>query len=248
MSGLAADAAVLVCTIRSLNMHSGCFKLSAGKPADKRLFRENLGALELGCANLEKQIRNLKRFGIPVVAAINRFASDTEKEIALVRKRALLAGADEEAVSEIWQRGSKGGTELAKAVMAASDRKHRFNFLYPADLPITDKIEIIAKEMYGASGVSYSAAADNAIKRCEKLGYGKLPVCVAKTHLSLSADPAVKGAPKGFILPVRDVRLMAGAGFVTVVCGSITTMPGLPSNPIGAKIDIDKNGNIVGLS
>ncbi|MDD5680450.1 MAG: formate--tetrahydrofolate ligase [Candidatus Omnitrophica bacterium] len=247
-SGLVPDAAVLVSTVRSLKMHGGKFKMIAGKPVDKKLFRENLGALEKGCANLERQIKNIKKFGIPVVVVINKFSTDTAKEIILVRKKALLAGADDAVVSELWERGSKGGTELAKAVILAAGSKNRFKFLYGLNSPIKDKIEKIAKEIYGATRVIYSTIADSAIARYEKLGYGKLPVCIAKTHLSLSADPSVKGAPKGFTLPVRDVHLSAGAGFITPICGTITTMPGLPANPIGTRIDIDKKGDIIGLS
>ena len=248
VSDLEPDAAVLVCTVRSLKMHSGRFKMVAGKPIDKKLYRENLDALEKGCANLERQIGNIKKFGIPVVVAINRFAADTEKEIILVRKKALLAGADDAIASEMWKRGSKGGAELARAVIVAADSKSKFTFLYPLNALIKDKIEKIAKEMYGAARISYSAAANKSIALYEKLGYGRLPVCIAKTHLSFSADPSIKGAPKGFTVPVRDVHLSAGAGFITPICGSITTMSGLPANPIGTKIDIDKKGNIIGLS
>jgi len=248
VSGLVPDAAVLVLTVRSLKMHSGRFKIVAGEPVDKKLFRENLDALEKGCANLERQIGNIKKFGVPVVVAINKFATDTEKELILVRKKAILAGADEAVVSELWKRGSKGGTELAKAVIKAAESKKRFGFLYPLNLSIKDKIKKIAKEMYGAGNVSYSSAANDSIALYEKLGYGKLPVCIAKTHLSFSANPAAKGAPEGFTLPVRDAHLSAGAGFITPICGTINTMPGLPANPIGTRIDIDKKGNIVGLS
>lgn len=247
-SGLLPDAAVLVCTVRSLKMHGGAFKMVAGKPADKKLFKENLDALDRGCANLERQIENIKKFGVPLVVAINRFATDTEKEIILIRKKAILAGADDAVESELWKRGSRGGMELAKAVMNAAQNKSRPNFLYPLSYSIKDKIEKVAKEMYGAGKVAYSAIANNKVALYEKFGYGKLPVCIAKTHLSFSADPSIKGVPKGFTLPVRDVYLAAGAGFITPICGTINTMPGLPANPIGTRIDIDRNGNIIGLS
>jgi formyltetrahydrofolate synthetase len=247
-SGLWPDAVVLVCTIRSLKMHSGRFKVRAGKPVDKKLFRENLDLLEKGCANLEKQIGNIKKFGVPVVVAINRFSSDTAKEIILVEKKAILAGADDAVVSGLWTRGSKGGVVLAKAVIEAAGKKSKFNYLYPLNSSIKDKIEKVAKEMYGAGKVKYSADAEKAIRRYEKLGYGRLPVCIAKTQLSFTADPSIKGAPRGFMLPIRDIHLSAGAGFITPICGTITTMPGLPENPIGTKVDIDKKGNIVGLS
>ncbi|MDP3790389.1 MAG: formate--tetrahydrofolate ligase, partial [Candidatus Omnitrophota bacterium] len=247
-SGLEPDAVVLVCTVRSLKMHSGRFKVAAGRPVDKKLFRENLDLLEKGCANLEQQIGNIRKFGIPVIVAINRFSSDTAKEIILVQKKSILAGADDAVVSELWKRGSKGGTVLAKSVIEAAKRKNRFSFLYPLNSPIKDKIEKIAKEMYGAQKIRYSADAERSISRYEKLGYGRLPVCIAKTQLSFTADPSIKGAPKGFTLPIRDVHLSAGAGFITPICGTITTMPGLPANPIGTRIDIDKKGNIIGLS
>jgi len=247
-SGLIPDAAVLVCTIRSLKMHSGRFKVAAGKPVDKELFKENLDLLEKGCANLERQISNIRKFGVPVVVAINKFSSDTAKEIILVEKKSILAGANDAVVSELWKRGSKGGVVLAMSVIKAAKKKNRFRFLYPLDSSIKDKIEKVAKEMYGAERIRYSANAERSISRYEKLGYGRLPVCIAKTQLSFTADPSIKGAPKGFTLPIRDVHLSAGAGFITPICGAITTMPGLPANPIGTRIDIDKKGNIVGLS
>lgn len=247
-SGLAPDAVVLVCTIRSLKMHSGRFKVAAGRPVDKKLFREDLDLLEKGCANLDRQISNIKKFGMPVVVAINRFASDSAKEIILAQKKAILAGADDAVVSELWKCGSKGGTALARAVVESAEKKKRFNFLYPLSASIKDKIDTVAKEIYGAAKVRYSPDAEKAVALYEKLGYGRLPVCIAKTQLSLTADPSIKGAPKGFTLPIRDVRLSAGAGFITPICGTITTMPGLPANPIGTRIDIDRTGNIIGLS
>jgi formyltetrahydrofolate synthetase len=247
-SGLIPDAAVLVCTIRSLKMHSGRFKVSAGEPLDKKLFKENLDLLEKGCANLERQISNIRKFGVPVIVAINKFSSDTAKEIILVEKKSISAGANDAVVSELWNRGSKGGVALAISVIEAAKNKNRFRFLYPLNSSIKDKIEKVAKEMYGAEKVRYSAKAEKSISRYEKLGYGRLPVCIAKTQLSFTADSSIKGAPKGFTLPIRDVRLSAGAGFITPICGTITTMPGLPANPIGTRIDIDKKGNILGLS
>jgi formate--tetrahydrofolate ligase len=246
-SGLVPDAAVIVCSIRALKMHSGHFTVK-GRYLDKRLFKENLRAVEEGCVNLQKQISNIAIFGVPVVVAINRFASDTEREIALVRKKAIFSGANNAVVSEVWRYGSGGGLKLAKAVMnAARKNSPRFEFLYPLNMPIKDKIESIAKNIYGAGRIEYSAVAEKKIKMYERLGYGKLPVCIAKTHLSLSPNSEAKGAPQGFTLPVRDIRASIGAGFITPICGSIRTMPGLPSKPIGEEIDIDKKGNIRGL-
>ncbi|MFH0839654.1 MAG: formate--tetrahydrofolate ligase [Candidatus Omnitrophota bacterium] len=245
-SGLKPNAAVLVCTVRSLKMHSGRF--AAGSEAHKRLFTEDLDALGEGLANLEKQIGNIRRFDVPLVVAINRFNTDTEREIALVKKKALFAGANDAITSDLWQKGSQGGLKLAEAVIRASESRAKFNFLYPLNISIKEKIAKVGHVMYGADKISYSSIAERKILRYEKLGYSKLPVCIAKTHLSLSADPFVKGAPRGFTLPVKDVYLAAGAGFVTVMCGAINTMPGLPAKPIGERIDIDKRGNIVGLA
>lgn len=246
-SGLIPDAAVIVCSIRALKMHSGHFKIK-GRHLDKKLFKENLQAIEEGCSNLQKQVKNLAAFGIPVVVAINRFTFDTERELALVRKKAIFSGAASAIVSEVWKYGSGGGLKLAKAVMGASRKgSSRFKFLYPDDMPIKDKIERVAREVYGAGKIAYSSIAEKKIRVYSKLGYGKLPVCIAKTHLSLSANPEIKGAPEGFTLPVRDLHALVGAGFISPICGSIRTMPGLPSNPIGTEIDIDNKGNIKGL-
>ena len=246
-SGITPDAAVIVCSIRALKMHSGLFKVK-GRILDKKLFKENLQATESGCVNLQKQINNIKAFGVPVVVAVNRFASDTEKEINLVKKKAIFSGAVSAVVSEVWRYGSGGGLKLAKAVMNASSKDNTsFNFLYPLDMSIKDKIDIIAKKMYGAGKVTYSAIANRKIRIYERRGYGKLPVCIAKTHLSLSPKSEIKGATQNFTLPVKDINIAIGAGFLLPICGSIRTMPGLPADPIGTKIDIDGKGNIKGL-
>ncbi len=247
ISGLKPDCVVLVATIRALKMHSGRFSVVAGKPLDPALLKENLPALSEGCSNLEKQIENMKLFGVPVVVAINKFTTDTKKEIGLVRKKAIAAGAEDAVLSEVWAKGSKGGTQLAKAVASAAEKKSAFKFLYPLDWPIKQKIETIAKKIYGAGSVHYEEAAEKAIALYTKLGYDKLPLCMAKTHLSLSHDPKLKGRPQGFTLPIRDVRASVGAGFLYPLCGEMRTMPGLPTHPAGEKVDIDKNGNIVGL-
>jgi formate--tetrahydrofolate ligase len=246
-SRLIPDVAVVVCTIRALKMHSGHFKIR-GRYLDKRLFKENLRAVEEGCSNMQRQIKNILLFGIPVVVAINKFSTDTEREIALVKKKAIFSGASSAIVSEVWRYGSGGGLKLAKAVMNVTRKsKSHFNFLYPLEIPIKAKIEKIAKQIYGAGKVTFSTTAEKRIRTYEKLGYGRLPVCIAKTHLSLSPDPEIKGAPEGFSLPVKDVRASVGAGFISPLCGSINTMPGLPTNPLGTKVDIDSKGNVKGL-
>jgi len=246
-SGIKPDAAVIVCSVRALKMHSGRFKVR-GRSMDKSLLREDLPAVEAGCVNLEKQIQNISAFGVPVVVAVNRFASDTAREIAIVRKRVILGGADGVAVSEAWRRGSAGALDLAKSLVEVTRRRAAdFGFLYPLDMPIKGKIERIAKRIYGAGRVTYSPVAEKKIQIYEKRGYGKLPVCIAKTHLSLGPDAKVKGAPAGFTLPVRDMHAAVGAGFILPICGSIRTMPGLPAEPIGVKIRVDDEGSIKGL-
>lgn len=247
ISGLRPNCVVMVATIRALKMHSGKFSVVAGKPLDSGLLKENLQALEEGCVNLQKQIENMKLFGVPVVVAINKFTTDTKKEIELIRKKAISAGAEDAVLSEVWAKGSKGGTQLAKAVVKACEKKSNFKFLYPLDWSIKKKIETIAKKIYGAGSVQYEDAAEKAIALYTKLGYDKLPLCMAKTHLSLSHDPKLKGRPQGFTLPIRDVRASVGAGFLYPLCGTMRTMPGLPTHPAGEKVDIDKNGNVKGL-
>jgi formyltetrahydrofolate synthetase len=241
------DAVVMVCTIRALKMHSGRFKVVAGRPLDPGLTREDLAAVEDGCANLDKQIENARLFGVPVVVAINTFATDTEAEIAVVRKRALAAGAEGAYRSDVWASGGAGGEELAAAVLTAADRPKQFRFLYELDRPIKEKIETIATKIYGADGVDYLPAAEAQIRKYTELGYGDLPICMAKTHLSISHDAALKGRPTGFRVPIRDVRASMGAGFLYPLLGEMRTMPGLPSEPNTWKIDLDDAGNVVGL-
>ncbi|MCM8782335.1 MAG: formate--tetrahydrofolate ligase, partial [Candidatus Omnitrophica bacterium] len=246
-SGLKPNAVVVVCSARALKMHSGRFNVVAGKPLDEGLVKENLDAVSQGCANLEKQVENMRLFGIPVIVAINRFITDTDKEIEIIKKKAINSGAEDAVVSEVWAEGSKGGVELAKAVVKVAEKPSNFKFLYSLDLPIKEKIKKIAVEIYGASDVSYSPLAEKKLKLYEKLGFGNLPICMAKTHLSLSHDPALKGRPTGYTLPIRDVRASIGAGFLYPLCGAMRTMPGLPSEPAGTKVDIDKEGKVVGL-
>ena len=247
ISGLKPDCVVVVATIRALKMHSGQFKVVAGKPLDPGLTRENLDALTKGCCNLEKHIENMRLFGVPVVVAINKFTTDTKKEIALLRERAKGAGAEDAVLSDVWAKGGIGGKALAQAVVRAADKPSNFKFLYPPELSIKEKIERIAIEIYGAGKVEYSPEAEAKIKLFTEKGYDRLPICMAKTHLSLSHDPKLKGRPSGFTLPIRDIRASVGAGFLYPLCGAMKTMPGLPKVPAGTKIDIDKNGNTVGL-
>jgi formyltetrahydrofolate synthetase len=217
-------------------------------PLDTCLTKEDIRAIEEGICNLEKQIENVKIFGIPVVVAINRFSCDTDKEIDFVKHKAKEFGAYDCCVSEVWAKGSKGGLELAKAVISAGKEEKNFKFLYPLDMPIKEKIRTIATKIYGAKQVEYSQHAEEKIKVYTERGYDKLPICMAKTHLSLSHDPNLKGRPRDFILPVRDIRASIGAGFLYPLCGSMQTMPGLPSHPVGENIDINARGEIFGLS
>jgi len=246
-AGLTPDAVVMVCTVRALKMHSGRFRVVAGKPLDPALTRENLKAVEDGSANLEKQIENARLFGVPVIVAINAFGTDTDAEIELIRQRSLAAGAEGAYRSDVWAKGGAGADELAAAVLTAAEKPKQFRFLYELDRPIKEKIEAIATKIYGADGVDYSPAAEQQIEKYTNLGYGGLPICMAKTHLSISHDPALKGRPRGFRVPIREVRASMGAGFLYPLLGEMRTMPGLPSEPNAWKIDLDEDGNVVGL-
>ncbi|CCU77604.1 Formate--tetrahydrofolate ligase [Halanaerobium saccharolyticum subsp. saccharolyticum DSM 6643] len=236
---LKPDATVLVATIRALKMHGGV------DLAD--LKEENLEALEAGMENLEKHIENVHKFGVPTVVAINRFPDDTEKELALVRKKCEKLGVNV-ALSEVWAKGGEGGEELANAVVdVLENEKSQFEFLYDEKAPIKDKIEKIAKEIYGADGVNYSDTALGQIEKYEKQGYADIPVCMAKTQSSISDNPSLKGRPSGFKINVNEINLSAGAGFLVVMTGPVLTMPGLPKRPSAEDIDIDADGKISGL-
>jgi formyltetrahydrofolate synthetase len=247
ISGLVPNAVVLVATIRALKMHSGDFKVAAGKPLDSKMLQENVDAVERGCCNLVKHIENVKLFGIPVVVAVNKFTTDADSEVNAVRELALEAGADSVATSDVWANGGKGGAELAEAVVEACEKPSEFKFLYPDDASIKEKIHAIATKVYGAKDVSYESAAKKKLKIFKKLGYTKLPICMAKTHRSLSHVPTWVGVPKDYTLPIRDIRASVGAGFLYPLCGEMSTMPTLPTRPAGEKIDIDEDGNVVGL-
>lgn len=246
--GVTPDCVVITCTVRALKMHGGAFDVRPGKPIDEELVKkENMPALEKGCENLTKHIENMKLFGVPVVVTINRRVTDTEAEIQLVKKIAEEAGVVACVPIDVWAKGGEGGTEAAEAVVEACNQPKNFKFLYELDWPIKQKIETIATKIYGADGVDYSAEAERKIELFTKLGYDKLPICMAKTQYSLSHDPNLKGAPKGFRLPIRDIRASVGAGFLYPLCGEMMTMPGLPSRPAAVDVDIDENGRTVGL-
>ncbi len=246
-SGLVPNCVVMVCSVRALKMHSGKYKVTPGKPLDPALTKEDVPAVEKGAENLIKQIENARLFGVPVVVAINVFFTDTDQEIETIRKVSLDNGAFACCVSEVWARGGEGGRELAEAVVRACEEPNQFQFLYPLDVPVKEKIEIIATKIYGADGVVYEEGVDEKIRRFTEFGWSALPICMAKTHLSLSHDPKLKGRPRGFKLPVKDIRPSIGAGFLYPICGEIRTMPGLPSEPAGERVDIDEEGRVVGL-
>jgi len=247
-SGLVPSCVVIVATVRALKMHGGGPKVVAGKPLAPEYTDENLDLLAKGLANLHAHIHNAKRFGVPVVVAVNRFTSDTDAEIDLIRKAALAGGAEDAVASTHWSDGGAGAVALAKAVMAACERPSSFKFLYPLEWDIKKKIETIATQIYGADGVDYTPEAEAKIALYTRLGFDQLPICMAKTHLSLSHDPALKGVPKGFRLPVRDIRASAGAGFLYPLCGDMRTMPGLPTRPVYFDVDIDPaTGKVTGL-
>jgi len=237
-AGLSPSAVVLVTTVRALKHHGGVKK--------EDLSKENLEALSRGLDNLKAHLDILSNFGIPVVVALNKFNSDTDGEIEMVMKATEERGA-RIALSEVWEKGGEGGIDLARKVLEATKEEKSYKPLYELDLPLTEKIRTIATKVYGAEDVEYSSQALKTIKNLEEKGFGGLPVCMAKTQLSISDDPQKLGRPKGYKLTVREVRLSAGAGFVVVICGNIMTMPGLPKKPAAEFIDIDEEGNITGL-
>ena len=247
-SGLIPNAVVLVATVRALKMHGGGPKVLPGAPLDQAYMEENLQLLEAGLPNLGVHIKNALRFGIPVVVAVNTFEKDTQAEIDMIEAYALKQGAFASAKSSHWADGGAGARELAEAVIQACEQPNDFKFLYPLDWSIKEKIEHISREMYGAQGVTYDALAEEQIANYEKAGFGDLPICMAKTHLSLSHDPQLKGVPTGFTIPVREVRASVGAGFIYPLLGSMSTMPGLATKPAFMNIDLDvETGRVIGL-
>jgi len=246
-SGLVPNAVVVVATVRALKMHGGGPKVVAGRPLDKAYTEENLKLLEAGMPNLLKHIENAKMFGVPVVVAINSFKYDTKAEVALIKSLVEQAGSTAVACTH-WANGGKGAKELGEAVMDAAKQKSNFEFLYPLEWDIKKKIETIAMRVYGADGVDYSPEAEAKIKLYTDLGFADLPICMAKTHLSLSHDVALKGRPTGFRIPIRDIRASVGAGFLYPLCGTMRTMPGLPTRPVFYDVDLDlKTGKVLGL-
>jgi formate--tetrahydrofolate ligase len=246
-SGLVPDAAVLVATVRALKAHSGKYRVVAGKPLPPDMLTENPDDVIAGAANLRKQIENVVVHGVSPVVAINAFPGDHRSEHDAIRAVAEEMGV-RVAVCNHFSEGGAGAVELADAVVEACEQPSSFRFLYPLESTLRNKIETIATTIYGASGVDYSSVAQRQLDTYERNGFGELPVCMAKTHLSVSADPTLVGAPTGHRLPVREVRANAGAGFVYPICGEMRTMPGLGTHPAAAIIDLDGNGEIVGLS
>ncbi|HET6204311.1 MAG TPA: formate--tetrahydrofolate ligase [Planctomycetota bacterium] len=246
--GLRPDAALLVATVRALKVHAGRIPVVPGRPLDPALARPDPGSVAAGCGNLEKQIENVRFHGVPVVVAINRFPTDTEEEIGIVRERALAAGACAAEVSDVFALGSEGARGLAEAVVRAAESPSGFRHLYPLDLPLREKVVLLARRVYGAGRVVFGAGVEETLERYEGRGWGRLPVCVAKTQWSLSHDPNLKGRPEGFDFPIVHVRPCVGAGYVTVFAGEILTMPGLGSDPSFRRVDVGPDGAILGLS
>jgi formyltetrahydrofolate synthetase len=247
-SGLIPQVVVLVATVRALKMHGGGPKVVAGKPLSPEYTEENLELLRKGLPNMERHILNAKKFGVNVVVAVNYFTTDTDAEVELIRKAALAAGAMDAVVSTHWMDGGPGAVKLAEAVVKAAEKPGNFKFLYPLDLSIKEKLELICKEIYGAAGVEILPEAETKIELYTKLGFSNLPLCMAKTHLSFSHDAAIKGAPTGFIVPVRDIRASVGAGFLYPLLGEMRTMPGLPTRPVFYDVDLDlETGKVLGL-
>lgn len=247
VSGLRPDCVVLVATVRALKTHGGGPRVVAGRPLDRAYTEENLPLLRAGMANLRAHIANVKKFGLPVVVAVNAFPTDTNAEVALVEEMAIEGGAFAAVMSDHWANGGAGAERLAEAVVAACEEPSDFRFLYDLNRSIKEKIETICREIYGADGVEYSVTAERQIADFEQAGFGYLPINMAKTHLSISHDAGLKGAPSGFVVPVREVRASVGAGFIYPLLGAMRTMPGLGATPAFMNVDIDDNGSIVGL-
>lgn len=246
-SGLIPNAVVLVATVRALKMHGGGPTVRPGIPLDEAYTKENLPLLEKGLCNLGVHINNALKFGIPVVVAVNAFRDDTEAELEMIREYAVGQGAEDSVVTTHWANGGEGAAKLAEAVVSACEKPSNFKFLYPLDWSIKEKIDKIAVDIYGADSVIYEPLAEKQIESYERAGFGNLPICMAKTHLSLSHDPTLKGAPTGFAVPVREVRASVGAGFIYPLIGKMSTMPGLATHPAFMDIDLDEEGEVVGL-
>ena len=246
-SGLIPNAVVLVATVRALKMHGGGPTVRPGMPLDEAYSKEDLPLLEKGLCNLGVHINNALKFGIPVVVAVNAFQDDTKAELEMIREYAVVQGAEDSVVTTHWANGGKGATKLADAVVSACEKPSNFKLLYPLDWSIKEKIDKISKDIYGADSVTYDPLAEKQIENYERAGFGNLPICMAKTHLSLSHDPTLKGAPTGFAIPVREVRASVGAGFIYPLIGKMSTMPGLATHPAFMDIDVDDDEEVVGL-
>lgn len=251
-SGLKPQAAVVVVTARALKLHGGGPKVELGQPLPKEYIEESVPLVEKGCDNMVAHIRNCRKFGVRVIVAINKFSTDSQAEVEMIRSKALEAGADSAVLADHWAQGGAGAVDLANAISDACTKARAdndFKFLYPLEKTIKEKIEEICLQIYGAEGVDFSPEAEEKIAAYTRLGFDKLPICMAKTHLSLSHDPTLIGAPSGFRVPIRDLNASVGAGFLYPLLGSIMTMPGLPTRPVFFDIDIDpETGKIVGLS
>jgi formyltetrahydrofolate synthetase len=247
-SGLVPNVVVLVATVRALKMHGGGPKVVAGKPLAPEYTDENLDLLQKGLPNMVQHIENALKYGVNVVVAVNSFANDTPAEVELVRQAALESGAMDAVVSRHWMEGGKGAIALAEAVVKACEKPSNFKFLYPLDISVKEKIETIAREIYRADGVDYSPEAEAKIEQFTKLGFGGLPLCMAKTHLSFTDKADQKGAPRGFRVTISDIRASVGAGFLYPLLGTMRTMPGLPTRPVFYDVDLDlETGKVVGL-
>jgi methylenetetrahydrofolate dehydrogenase (NADP+)/methenyltetrahydrofolate cyclohydrolase/formyltetrahydrofolate synthetase len=248
VSGLAPDCIVIVVTVRALKMHGGGPQVSPGKLLDGAYRTEDLALVKAGLNNLIFHIKNSLKIGVPVVVAVNRFLTDTDAEIDLIKNASISAGASGAYVSEVWEKGADGGVDLARGVMEACERKGKFSFLYSLDLPVEEKIRTIAREFYNASDIELFPDVVKKIRLIKEFGLGNLPICMAKTQMSISHDPAVKGVPENYLLPIEDIRISAGAGYIYPLCGEMRTMPGLPSRPAFMDVDIDtRTGRIKGL-
>lgn len=246
-SGLQPSASVIVSTVRGLKYQSGGFRVRPGRPLPEEMLSENLTALEAGACNLQAHIDIVRMFGIPAVVAINRFPGDTDRELDAMKQFAVDSGAVAAVVTDCFAEGSAGAVELADAVVAACAEPSDFHFLYPAEMTLADKIETIATQVYGAAGVEFAAPARARLQELQQAEFAQLPICIAKTQYSLSHDPGLLGRPRGFRLPIRDLHVAAGAGFVYALAGNISTMPGLPREPAALRIDVDQSGKIIGV-
>jgi len=247
ISGFRPVAAVVVVSLRALKLHGGGGTVKPGQPLPASLLRPNMEALTSGLANLEQHLSNVRTFGIPAVVAVNRFPDDSEEELQYLKAKAVEMGAAAAALSSPYRDGGAGAEELATAVLEASERPSHCRLLYQEDASLEEKIETIARFMYGAGGVQFEPQAQVQLETATRLGFGKFPICMAKTPFSLSPDPALKGRPRGFTVKIQEIRTLAGAGFLTAVCAGMQLMPGLPTKPAAEHIDLDPTGRITGL-